>query len=398
MLETGKLVLEIIESSGGEARFVGGCVRDFINNLETKDVDIATNLQPEIITKIFESRGFTVIPTGIRFGTVTLLFNNFGYEITTLRKDVKCFGRHAEIEFSSSFEDDSKRRDFTFNALYMDRKGKIYDFHNGKEDLEKGIVRFIGKPEDRIKEDYLRILRLFRFQARFGKVDILDNQIKACLENADGLKNISGERIHQEIQKILENRNSLNALKQMQKANVLQQITGLNNNFFDFESLEKYYLISNEIDWIASLVALLKIEEVVKNLIKIKRIVTNFKLSNAEKGFFYRIWDSLKIDFNKDFEVKRLLRSSVKKEFQQFANIAYAKNFIDSKKLKDILDLSENFSPPIFPLNGLDLMNELKMKPSKELGELLRKFEELWEQENYQLTKEDMLNMIRQVS
>ncbi|MDX1949971.1 MAG: CCA tRNA nucleotidyltransferase [Rickettsiales bacterium] len=397
MLETGKLVLEIIESSGGEARFVGGCVRDFLKNEPIKDVDIATNLQPEIITKIFESRGFTIIPTGIRFGTITLLFNNFGYEITTLRKDLKCYGRHADVEFSSSFEEDSNRRDFTFNALYLDRKGNIYDFHNGRDDLEKGIVRFIGSPDERIKEDYLRILRLFRFQARYGKQPILENQLQACKENISGLANISGERIHEEMKKILTNPNSLNAIKEMRGCNVLKQITGLENNFFDFASLENYFKISkNNIDWIASLVALLSLEEVIKHLIKIKKIVTNFKLSNAEKAFFYRIWDSLKIDFSKEFEVKRLLRSSVLNEFKQFAYIAFAKKFIDENSLQKILHLAENFSPPVFPLNGLDLMNELKMKPSKELGELLRKFEELWEQENYQLTKDDMINIIRQ--
>ena len=169
MLKNAFEIIELINDAGGEARIVGGAVRDYILNKNIKDVDIASTFEPADLTKILESQNIKVIPTGIDFGTVTAIFKEKPYEITTLRKDINCDGRHAKISYTNDWQEDAARRDFTFNALYMDVNGKIYDYFKGQEDLAKGIVRFIGNANERIKEDYIRILRMFRFFAYYGK-------------------------------------------------------------------------------------------------------------------------------------------------------------------------------------------------------------------------------------
>ncbi len=405
ILDKAKEVLEIINDSRGEARFVGGCVRDAVMNKikPQTDIDIATNMKPDKVTSTFEKLGHVVIPTGIRFGTVTVLYDGKPYEITTLRKDLKCYGRHAEVAYSDSFEEDSTRRDFTFNALYMDVDDKIYDFHNGMDDLRNGVVRFIGNPEDRIKEDYLRILRLFRFHTRFGRGEIIDAQLKACEENLEGLDTLSGERIHDEMRKILANPASVPALKEMFRCKVLQKITHLTDEFFNFSNLESYYKFSSkdynnhddEHNWVTALNSLLDTDSVKNHLIKIKNILSRLKFSNLDKALFYNLWQSLDINYEDDYEFRKLLRAADKDEFKQYIYFNLVNKRIPDEKGVEYLKLAESFNPPQFPLNGMDVMNQAKMQPGKKLGELLRKLEELWERGNYKLGRNDLLDLIR---
>jgi len=195
-------LVEIIELLDNKARLVGGCVRDLIlYNFLVEDIDIATKLLPEEVISRLETR-FNVIPTGLKHGTVTVVKGGHKYEITTLRSDDKTDGRHAVVSFNKTWEEDSKRRDFTMNSLYMDLSGNVYDYNGGLEDLRARLVRFIGNPADRIHEDYLRILRFFRFLARFGKYDL--DSLKSCLELAPNLVKVSRERITNEFLKIVE--------------------------------------------------------------------------------------------------------------------------------------------------------------------------------------------------
>lgn len=197
---------EIFHLLDNNARLVGGCVRDFIlYNKLVEDVDIATPLKPEeTITRL--EKKFIVIPTGLKHGTVTVVGGNeFGqikYEITTLRKDAITDGRHAIVEFEASWEEDAKRRDFTINALYADIDGNIYDYYDGLKDLSNKVVRFIEEPEKRIEEDYLRIMRFFRFATRFGNYD--EASLDACLKLSSNLVKISRERITSEWLKLIQ--------------------------------------------------------------------------------------------------------------------------------------------------------------------------------------------------
>lgn len=181
----------------GKARLVGGCVRDFVSGKQMHDIDIATEIKPDEMMQRLSSH-FHVIPTGLKHGTITII-GEHKYEITTLRHDKETDGRHAVVSFEASWEEDSARRDFTMNALYADVEGNIYDYHNGVQDLYDKCVRFVGNPMQRIEEDYLRILRFFRFAMRFDNQKNFESEdYKACVRLAANLSKISKERITNE--------------------------------------------------------------------------------------------------------------------------------------------------------------------------------------------------------
>jgi len=197
-----------LNNAGHEARIAGGAVRDLLLGVSPKDWDIATTATPEQVTAVMKSDHIRVIPTGISHGTVSARRKNTLCEITTLRVDDETDGRHATVSFTDDWELDSNRRDFTINAMFLDAKGHIHDFHNGMEDLKNFKVRFVNDPETRIKEDFLRIMRFFRFSVRLNllsnKPFVMDADIlKVITNNSDGLKQISGERIWDELRKIL---------------------------------------------------------------------------------------------------------------------------------------------------------------------------------------------------
>ena len=184
------------------AMFVGGCVRKYLSNKEIDDIDIATVFTTEQIKAKFNNTKFKVVDSGIRHGTVTLISNRLKLELTTLRKDLKTDGRHADVEYINNWQIDSERRDFTINAIYLDNKGKIFDPQGGVNDLKNNFVKFIGNPQKRIQEDYLRIIRLIRFSLEYGS-EIEEKIAQIVKLNLDGIKKISKERILNELFKIL---------------------------------------------------------------------------------------------------------------------------------------------------------------------------------------------------
>ena len=185
------------------AMFVGGCVRKYLSNKEIDDIDIATVFTTEQIKAKFNNTKFKVVDSGIRHGTVTLISNRLKLELTTLRKDLKTDGRHADVEYINNWQIDSERRDFTINAIYLDNKGKIFDPQGGVNDLKNNFVKFIGNPQKRIQEDYLRIIRLIRFSLEYGS-EIEEKIAQIVKLNLDGIKKISKERILNELFKILQ--------------------------------------------------------------------------------------------------------------------------------------------------------------------------------------------------
>ena len=188
-------VLDALHSGSYPARFVGGCVRDSILGKSVKDYDIATPELPKRIIQLAERAGLRAIPTGIDHGTITVVSGGISFEITTLREDVKTFGRRAEVVFTENWEKDAARRDLTLNALYCDADGTVYDPINGLPDLEKGLIKFIGDPRASIAEDVLRVLRYFRFFAYYGKPPGDPNALSACREFSSQLGNLSVNRV-----------------------------------------------------------------------------------------------------------------------------------------------------------------------------------------------------------
>lgn len=217
---------QALESAGHRALFVGGCVRDAILNRKVGDIDLATDATPDRATEIAQTAGFKVIPTGIDHGTVTVVTGGCAHEVTTFRRDIRTDGRHAVVEYSNSVEEDAKRRDFTMNALYADRHGHVIDPLGGLPDVLAGRVRFIGDPVARIKEDYLRILRFFRFQAWYGDSSNgpQADDLAACAAESAGLETLSRERVGAEMRKLLSAPDPLPAIGTMAMAGVLATV------------------------------------------------------------------------------------------------------------------------------------------------------------------------------
>ena len=281
------------------AMFVGGCVRKHILGDEIDDIDIATIFSPREIKEKFKNTKIEIIDTGVEHGSVTLLLNESKFEVTTLRKDVKTDGRHAEISFTDDWRIDSERRDFTINAIYLDRRGNIFDPQLGVKDLENKIVKFIGDPSERIKEDYLRIIRFIRFSLQYKHNFLESSTIEAIKLNLNGIKNLSKERILKELLKIIKLSNFKNILKNEDLKSIFSII------FPEFKNLNrigKLDLLSNSdllnLDTITILAALLidesnnheyfchkyKTSKHVKDSLNI--LSKNFKEYEFDKSFF----------------------------------------------------------------------------------------------------------------
>jgi len=236
-------VIDALTANGGEARFVGGAVRNTLLDRAVDDIDIATPLKPDEVTRRLGRAAITALPTGIEHGTVTAIVNGRAFEVTTLRRDVSTDGRRAVVAFSDNWEEDAGRRDFTINALYASSDGELYDYNGGLADLAAGRVRFIGDPVQRIREDYLRVLRLFRFHAWYGKGALDEAALRAAVAEREGLRILSGERIRKELLRLLEAENPLPALRVMDDSKILAEIVAGNVNL---ERLERLVAIDRD--------------------------------------------------------------------------------------------------------------------------------------------------------
>jgi poly(A) polymerase len=387
-------ILSIIENNGGEARFVGGAVRDRLAGRQVKDIDIATTFTPEKVTELLEGFGITIIPTGINFGTVTALIHGETFEITTLRKDVSTDGRHAEVSYTNDWQEDASRRDFTMNALYESRDGEVFDYFNGIADIEAGVLRFIGEPEKRIEEDYLRILRLFRFQVLFGKAPIMPDALQAVEKLKAGLDKISGERIRTEMLKILAQKNQYEVLQTMFDLGLLSQITTLHHADFNlpatYELSEDKQINIDEFNPIMALCVLLEsgISEE-----KITVLATRWRLSNKEKNFIFRLQESLLLDFSNEYQLRRSCRINGKDEFYDYILLNYYKGRIDADAAKRLIKFAAEFAIPEFPLSG-NMLIASGFRAGKELGQKLKAAEQYWEENNYKPDSAELLKVI----
>lgn len=218
-------IKQIVRLLKGKIRFVGGCVRDSLIGKMPEDIDMATPLKPPAVMGILKKHGFTVLPTGFLYGTVTALTGNKLFptvEITTLRRDISNDGRRPKVVYTKDWQEDALRRDFTFNALYADFDGTVYDFCEGIQDLNNGYVRFIGDPAQRISEDYLRILRYFRFLALFETSRTDPETLDACRNAGEHLSGISLDRTRRELFKLTETKNAVRGFQAMRRAGLLE--------------------------------------------------------------------------------------------------------------------------------------------------------------------------------
>ncbi len=372
-------------------RFVGGCVRKYLSNEEVDDIDIATSLTPTQVKEKFKDTKFSVIDTGLKHGTVTLVYNKLKLEITTLRKDVKTDGRHAEIEFTNDWQEDSNRRDFTINAIYLDIKGKIFDPQLGTKDLKNKIVKFIGDPNKRIEEDYLRIIRFIRFSLEYQN-KIEESTVEALKLNLNGIKKISKERILLELFKILK----------------LKNIIKISN---DDTLKELFLLIFPELKYLERLSKLNKIfqELIIEKDILLAILLIDEKNNQEYFSHKYKISNDLKDKLNmlsqnfiKSQENKLFFQKDLKKnifyfgkEHMQSLNLL---NFSINKKTKfqDYQNLSATIKKtvlPEFPFDG----NYIKNKGINEgvvVGKILSLLQEEWLNNNFKISDKKVLKII----
>tara|TARA_B100001057_G_scaffold327557_1_gene327834 strand:+ start:313 stop:1554 length:1242 start_codon:yes stop_codon:yes gene_type:complete len=390
--KTCKKILSLLNKKDDTTRFVGGCVRDSLIGVKTNDIDIATKLEPYDVVNILTSASIRVIPTGIDHGTVSVFSKKFNFEITTLRSDVSTDGRHAKVIFSDSWEKDSSRRDFTINSIYLKQNGDIYDPYNGIKHLKERKIIFIGDPNERINEDYLRILRFFRFNAFYGNdnLKLSNNSIKACAKNKNKIKKLSSERIHNEFFKILNSENPYFVINIMKKIGILDILfeKKVETKFFKkLLSIEtKNSLTMNQILRFVSLAPNTK-----KNHLSDLKMF-NFSKKDKKKLFLltnqeFKINNKLKKN-----DIKRILYSVDKQLLVDFAILSWVLsiNKTLNKEWVSILGQISKLKPPIFPLKAIDLLN-FGLKKGPIIGEILTQIEQDWLDSNFELKKEELL-------
>jgi poly(A) polymerase len=241
-LSSGPLprLLGVLDRDGEEARVVGGAVRNALLGLSADEIDVATTATPEEVVRRVQAAGFKAVPTGIEHGTVTVVCDKVPFEVTTLRQDVETYGRHAKVAFGRDWKADAERRDFTINAFSARVDGTVYDYVGGLSDLKARRVRFIGDPQQRIEEDYLRILRFFRFHAAYGTSDHPDREgLEACIAGREGLDQLSRERVRMELMKLMVAPHAVPTLVSMTDAGLTLRVLGGVSYLASFENMAK---------------------------------------------------------------------------------------------------------------------------------------------------------------
>ncbi len=361
-----------------ELRFVGGAVRDALLGINAEDIDAATSLLPEETTKLLEKIGIRVIPTGIKHGTVTAIIDGKLFEITTLRSDISCDGRHAEVTFTDSWQADAARRDFTMNAIYLGTDGELFDYLGGIEDVRFGRVCFIGNPKQRITEDYLRILRFFRFFAYYGKGEIDSGGLAACSELAEKISTLSGERIQHEMLKLLTSPAPITAVELMQKTGILEQVCGFSCH---------PVLVAGSV---TINLALLLLSADILPVDALNILADRWRISNEQKKHLLLLINnindiSINLPLTRQKHLLRILGA------ENFSILIKLKQALDLKHdYQKMLNLAMNWKIPVMPVKGDDLIKS-GFSEGKELGKTLKKLEMLWEESDYTLTKEKLL-------
>lgn len=379
--EPSRAVFDAIAAAGGEVRFVGGCVRDALLGRPVFDKDAACTLPPERVMEALQAAGIRAIPTGIAHGTVTALSHGQTYEITTLRRDVDCDGRRAEVAFTDDWQEDAARRDFTMNALYCSLDGRLYDYHHGVEDAQAGHVRFIGDARQRIREDGLRILRFFRFFAHYGKGEPDAEALNACAELAAMLDGLSGERIQAEMLKLLAAPAPQEVLRVMAARGILPHIA---LPFAENTPLAALIAAEPKPEALRRLALLLRQEPEA-----LEPLLHRWKLSNAAKTRLRHAVAAPHADWT-EAEQKRTLRRWGAERFRDAVLLTWAEQPQQAERFRHMLELAESWQPPVFPLSGHDLM-AAGVPQGRELGEALAALEDWWEARDYRPGKAELL-------
>ena len=381
-------------SLNSEVRYVGGCIRKIIQKEKVDDIDLATNLSPQQVCDALEKDNIDYHKTGFEHGTITAVINDYKFEITSLREDVLTDGRHAKVQFSHNWKKDACRRDFSINSIYSDVNGNLFDPYNGKKDLKNGLVKFIGDPEKRIKEDYLRILRYLRFYLKYSNHKHDPETVKAIRKNLGGISNLSKERLLDELNKYI-------------KYNVLTKLSKdqLSNELFEiiFPQVKRIKHFSNPN-------AFAKIKILEADFIFLLSILIVDGSDNAEY-FIYKFniskKDKKRLEIiDKFYKEKITLKSFSEKNLNKIFYFSGKQAVIDilsyklfnSKKVDiKLINLYDQFKAkilPTMPVTAKILMDKYSIPKGKGLGNKLKIVEEEWVNNNFKLSENQIDKII----
>jgi poly(A) polymerase len=366
-------VLDALGASGAQTRFVGGSVRDALLGRPIGDIDIATTAPPERVIELLAKRRIKVVPTGLAHGTVTAIAGTppRHFEITTLRRDVETYGRRARVAFDADWAADAARRDFTINAIFLDPDGTLHDPVGGLADLQARRVRFVGDPATRIAEDVLRILRYYRFEARFG-ASLGDPPARAaCRTMTNLLPNLSNERVAQELVRLLEAADPVRALQMMQEDGVLPVVLPEARLL---DRLRHLIAIEPKADPLRRLAALIDIDGA-----GAIALAERLRFSNAWRDRLHGLAPPWAVDPSEDISAQRraLYRLGAER-YRDIALLLAAGGAMSHLRLAELLALARDWTPPVFPLAGRDVTS-LGMPPGPPVGRLLDAVREWWE-------------------
>jgi len=383
----------------GSVRFVGGCVRNALMGVEVGDIDLATQLEPTDVAAALDKAGIRYVPTGIEHGTLTAVLDKKPFEITSLRKDVETDGRRAVVAYTKDWAEDAQRRDLTINALYADFDGKVYDpTGQGLGDLKAMKFRFVGDADERVQEDYLRILRFFRFLAWYGgdaKVDAA--ALKACRENRRGLKKLSAERVWSEFKKLLSARDPSRAVRIMLTNEILETLLPEASNA---EGLSKMVSLESreaiQPDPLLRLMAM-SAREPLQMALLCKRL----KMSSKETTRL-RAWSdsSAALDPHaSDSEKLKVIYFAGKQVVIDRSRVRAAgeEDALMSARWMSLADLAMGWTPPDFPLSGKDL-KAAGVEPGPKMGKVLEALKALWVRSGFTADREKLLMALKLIN
>ena len=381
-------------SLNSELRYVGGCVRKIINKEKVDDIDLAVNLDPEDVCKALNQNNIKYYESGIKHGTITALINNVKFEITSLRKDVVTDGRHAKVKFFTNWKEDASRRDFTINSIYADLKGILFDPFDGKKDLEDGKIIFIGDPEIRIKEDYLRILRYIRFFVNYSKNKHDPKIIKLIKKNLSGVFNISSERLLDEFKKLIRSKGFFKLTKDKECLEIISLIFPQFKNIFIFNKLNDFAKNNfTKVDFIFLLSLM-----IIDGTDNVNYFIYKFNISKKDQKrlLFLDSFFSQKIT-NKTFLEKNLNKIFYYNGLDILIDVIHFKIFKSNKidlNLLEMIEIFKNKPIPLMPFKANLLMEKYNIFEGKELGIKLKEIEKVWVNNNFQISENEVEKIV----
>ena len=398
-------IFALLNADGGEARVVGGAVRNALMGIAVGDVDMATTLRPEQVVERAKAAGIKAVPTGIEHGTVTLVIDGEGFEVTTLRRDVETDGRHAQVSFGTDWQEDAERRDLTINALYADASGEVIDLIGGLADIETKTVRFIGDASTRIAEDYLRVLRFFRFFAYYGSGRPDADGLRASARAKETLATLSAERVWSEMKKLLSAPDPTRALLWMRQAGVLTAILPETEKW-GIDSVHGLIAAEQALGWKPD--ALLRLVSITPpDRERVAAVATRLKMSKMEASRLEQ-WASAPIiepDMAETALDRLLYRQGVEGVSMRL-KLALASARADLSagdvamrkvaRLSTLLGRAEKFQKPVFPLKGADVM-DLGVPAGPKVGEILDGLQEQWINANFAYDRAALTARLRDI-